>query len=416
MASHVLSASAADSDSSDVHSSTDSDADSEEHSAILFYKYVAIADPDAFADEQRQLCSALALTGRVRVAREGINGTLAGATSRAREYVGAMARDARFADVDWKWSRGVARGVFDGSLRVLVKPELVALGVAGLAAPAPPPPGADAAAAAAATGHLAPEEFDAALRARDAATTVLLDVRNGYESQVGRFADATDPRTRNFSQLPAWCAAHAERLRAADAVYIYCTGGIRCEKARELLLSGAVGAQRVYQLRGGIHRYLEAYPDGGLFRGKNFVFDRRVAVPPGARDDVFGRCERCAAPWDEFRDDVRCAVCRMLVLLCPACAGGGADGADAARGDAGDAGGIDARAFLCAEHREEMVAPSTERVAEDVARLRSELKATPGRGNKSKRRALVRRIDRLEAELASRAPRPEGPEGVAARE
>ena len=100
--------------------------------------------------------------------------------------------------------------------------------------------------------------LDAKPPARDAATTVLLDVRNGYESQVGRFAGATDPRTRNFSQLPAWCAAHAERLRAADAVYIYCTGGIRCEKARELLLSDAIGAPRVYQLRGGILRLVVA--------------------------------------------------------------------------------------------------------------------------------------------------------------
>jgi hypothetical protein len=98
---------------------------------------------------------------------------------------------------------------------------------------------------------------------------------------------------------------------------MYCTGGIRCEKASAYVRSR--GVEDVSQLAGGIHRYLEEFEDGGHFKGKNFVFDQRVAVGP-AGAAVVGRCLGCAAPYDELSGGRVCTVCRVLVLVCPGCA------------------------------------------------------------------------------------------------
>ena len=118
-----------------------------------------------------------------------------------------------------------------------------------------------------------------------------------------------------------FAAAHAAEWRNRR-VLMYCTGGVRCERASACLR--AQGVPNVAQLSGGIHAYLEAFPDGGLFVGKNFVYDPRRAVPAQVprRDrecDVVGRCLVCAAPWDDYAAESRCRHCRVLVLVCAAC-------------------------------------------------------------------------------------------------
>ncbi|CAI5481459.1 unnamed protein product [Closterium sp. Yama58-4] len=129
-----------------------------------------------------------------------------------------------------------------------------------------------------------------------------------------------DPCIRQFSDLPAWVDRHEEELRN-KTVLMYCTGGVRCESATAYLRSKGPGFQDVVQLSGGIVRYLEAFPDGGFFRGKNFVFDHRLAVPPAApQQATIGTCCVCTKPFDDYSRRNRCAACRMLLLICPACA------------------------------------------------------------------------------------------------
>lgn len=94
-------------------------------------------------------------------------------------------------------------------------------------------------------------------------------------------------------------------------------GGVRCERASSYMRSK--GIERVYQLSGGIHAYLEEYPDGGYFRGKNFVFDPRIALPPAASDEVVGTCRICATLYDDYAAQIRCSHCRMLQLVCDTC-------------------------------------------------------------------------------------------------
>lgn len=99
-------------------------------------------------------------------------------------------------------------------------------------------------------------------------------------------------------------------------VMMYCTGGIRCEKATAYLKTK--GVDDVYQLEGGIHMYMERFTDGGLFQGKNFVFDKRGAMAcKGAK--VVGKCSLCQGPWDTLAGDRVCCVCREPLLVCPDC-------------------------------------------------------------------------------------------------
>jgi UPF0176 protein len=101
-------------------------------------------------------------------------------------------------------------------------------------------------------------------------------------------------------------------------VLMYCTGGVRCERASAYLR--LCGIKDVSQLSGGIHAYQETFPDGdGFFRGKNFVFDRRIAVPHRNLDEVVGECRVCGGGYDDYKAQVRCGCCRMLQLVCDAC-------------------------------------------------------------------------------------------------
>ena len=127
------------------------------------------------------------------------------------------------------------------------------------------------------------------------------------------------PQIRCFSDLPAWLDAHEEELRN-KRVLMYCTGGVRCELASSFLSAKGEGFQEVYQLHGGILRYQEAYPDGGLFVGRNFVYDDRLAVGPAMRCcGVVGSCTSCRSPCDDYGARCRCSRCRALILVCERC-------------------------------------------------------------------------------------------------
>lgn len=190
--------------------------------------------------------------------------------------------------------------------------------------------------------HVAPAAFQAMLlRAGQTpaeGATVLLDVRNVYETRVGAFAApgvaTVQPRTRAFADFPAWVDGADARaaLAGARTVLMYCTGGVRCERASSYLRSamdawgGPQPPPEVLQLEGGITRYLHAFPSSsskgeGLFRGVNFVFDER-----GCEGDAapLGCCAACGGAAQGYRDRGRCPACRLLLLLCARCAAGDA--------------------------------------------------------------------------------------------
>ncbi|XP_057834344.2 rhodanese-like domain-containing protein 6 isoform X2 [Cryptomeria japonica] len=151
---------------------------------------------------------------------------------------------------------------------------------------------------------------------------VLLDARNMYETRIGKFlppgqVQTLVPKIRQYSDLPAWIDSHAEQL-CGNNILMYCTGGVRCEMASAYIRMKGSGYENVYQLSGGIQRYLEAYPNGGFFKGKNFVFDPRISV--GSTDmRVIGSCLLCGESFDDYSSRSRCSYCRMLVLVCNTC-------------------------------------------------------------------------------------------------
>eukprot|EP00873_Tetraselmis_striata_P040549 jgi/Tetstr1/460813/TSEL_000567.t1 len=257
---------------------------------------------------------------------------LGGALSRLQEHIQAVKTHPVVAgvDIDFKLapfngpvSKQASQETGFQDLNVTVCTELVTLG-----------PRAAGVRAAQGGAHLSPQEFHAALveRRADGADTVLIDTRNCYETRIGRFRvpgiALEDPCTRQFSDFPAWADANAERLRG-KRVMMYCTGGVRCERASAYLRSKGDGFQDVVQLSGGIQRYLEAFPTDGFFHGKKFVFDERLAVGGGRHDGgndaneqrrVVGSCMRCAAATEDYGPRLRCPRCRLLLLICADCA------------------------------------------------------------------------------------------------
>ncbi|KAJ0395109.1 hypothetical protein P43SY_004661 [Pythium insidiosum] len=340
---------------------------------LLYYKYVAIAatseELEQFVDEHTALCQALELRGRVRIAKEGINGTLGGTAERVQQYVAHMAALERFADVDWKTSASDVRPFAE--LQVRIVPEIVALEL--------PDDECDPTRGGA---HLTPEQFHNEQLSTSPSKYALIDVRNNYEFNIGHFEGAINPNTRCFSQFPGWVRSHLEELQQKDKILMYCTGGIRCEKASAYLKH--LGLSNVYQLQGGIHRYLERFPDGGRFQGKNFVFDQRVAM---ASDDltVAGRCEKCDTPHDVI-SGVRCQYCRIHVLLCETC-----------REE------IPVDLVFCSQHSS-LVQGSIHELVEKARALQSQMERETGQHRKGKRRSLRKQIEVVEARIRSLDP------------
>ncbi|ETI48644.1 hypothetical protein F441_07355 [Phytophthora nicotianae CJ01A1] len=341
---------------------------------VLYYKYVRLCETQeelkVVAEVHEQLCSSLGLTGRVRLALEGINGTLGGSSASVENYIDAMKQQPQFTDVDWKTSSSQVEPFPE--LQVRVVSEIVALELPG-----------DAYDLSLRGKHLTPEQFRAEQLSSDPESIALIDVRNTYEFNVGHFTGALNPKTRRFGQFPQWVRDELPMLQQKDKVLMYCTGGIRCEKASAYLKH--LGLENVYQLEGGIHRYLERFPDGGgLFQGKNFVFDQRVTM---ASEDktVTGQCERCQMPHDTL-SGTRCAYCRMHVLLCESCRESAK-----ARGETDDD-------VFCDEHSP-LVSGSLGDLEMRVKALQDSLLNEQGRSKKGRRRSLRKQLDTVQRRI-----------------
>lgn len=263
-----------------------------DYPVILFYKYVPIEMPERFAVEQRGLCSNLGLKGRLLIAHEGINGTFAGPREAVQKYMATLHEDPRFSDVEFKISAG-GPDTFP-RLAIKVRPEIVTL-AAGI------PLTADR------DNHLSPAEWKRMLEEEPEA--VVVDVRNNYESVAGKFEGAITCEIDNFRDLPAYLEHLAEYKD--KTVLMYCTGGIRCEKASALFR--AKGFEKVFQLHGGIVNYQKAYGNEHWL-GECFVFDKRMTVRVDEALTQIGTCAHTGRQTSRF---VNCLhdLCHRLFLL-----------------------------------------------------------------------------------------------------
>lgn len=229
------------------------------------YRFVALPDAADLHLPLIALCEAHRLTGTLLIAREGLNGTVAGTSADIEAFLielrHASLFGGRFERLDCKLSRA-AEPPFS-QLKVRLKPEIVTFdrGVTDPCTAAPEP--------------VAPKEWNALL---DRSGLLLIDARNAFEVALGSFPGAVDPGLKRFSDFRAY--ADGLDPAARPIVAMYCTGGIRCEKAGAYLR--ARGFAEVHTLAGGILRYLEAVPEAeSRWRGDCFVFDNRIALGPG---------------------------------------------------------------------------------------------------------------------------------------
>ena len=266
---------------------------------VLYYKYIDLEDPERIVIEQRQLCEELGLKGRILIAHEGINGTVGGPTDAVERYISYLKQHPLFFDCDIKESEGETDHF--PRLKVIFKKEIVNFG-----------PQAREAKTSDAGTYLSPEEAHA-LMELNPADLVVFDARNDYESYIGTFKGALTPHINHFRDLPAYIDNNLEQFKDKQ-VLMYCTGGIRCERATAYLNMKKV-ARKVYHVKGGIHRYIEAFPDG-FFRGNNYVFDGRITQ--AVTNDILGQCTHCSIPYDEYNNCIN-AECNKQIIVCSDC-------------------------------------------------------------------------------------------------
>ncbi len=267
---------------------------------LLFYKYVTIADPRAFADLFRVRAAQFGLTGRALIAEEGLNATLEGTPEVATNFLLWLRSDARFADLKVKTSDG--DGTTFPKLLVKVRKEIV--GTRFSQAEADP--------RVRTAPHLAPEALKKMYDDKEA--FVVVDMRNSYEFASGHFKGSIDPGLRSSRDLEKAIAKLAPYKD--KKVVTVCTGGIRCEKMSAYLLNK--GFTDVHQLEDGIHAYMEKYP-GKDFLGTLYTFDERVTMDFDGEREIVGSCKLCSQKTERY---VNCQYddCHLHMLACTGCA------------------------------------------------------------------------------------------------
>lgn len=268
---------------------------------ILFYKYVDIANPKALVDWQKSFCESLKLTGRVWISQEGINGTLGGTIDSIEKYKQELEKHELFKDIDFKESFG--NDTCFSKLKVTFKKEIVNLSISQELFNAK-------------TGgvHITPEQAHNMIEQyKDDPNFLLVDTRNDYESRIGTFLNAEIPNTKNFRDFPEYINDNSEKFKDKK-VLMFCTGGIRCERASSYVKK-CTKAQEVYQIKGGIFRYVEKFPEG-FFKGKLYVFDSRNSVK--VTNDILGACDLCKKSYDDYSNCINVS-CNRHIIVCPDC-------------------------------------------------------------------------------------------------
>ncbi|WP_299814876.1 rhodanese-related sulfurtransferase [uncultured Jannaschia sp.] len=240
------------------------------------YRFTPVAEPAALRGPLAEVCAAVGVTGTLLLAPEGLNGTIAGSAGGVAAVLSHLRALPGCADLAPRFSE-TATPPF-GKMRVRLKREIVTMGQPGLDP--------------ATVGRkVAPGDWNAVIADPD---TVVIDTRNAYEVAIGSFRGAVDPGTETFGAFPGWWAANRD-AHAGKRVAMFCTGGIRCEKATAFLR--ADGVADVVHLDGGILNYLDTVPEAeSLWRGGCFVFDDRVSVGHGLRTGEHVLCHACRRP------------------------------------------------------------------------------------------------------------------------
>jgi UPF0176 protein len=256
-----------------------------------FYKFTPIEDISTKQQDLRQVCEYLKIKGTILLAKEGINGTIAGTREAIDRIFDRLRAYPCFQDLQYKESH-TDRIPFK-RLKVRLKKEIVTIGIPEV------DPNSQVGT------YVEPKDWNELVADPD---VVVIDTRNEYEVKIGSFQGAIDPQIDSFGEFPEYVKNRLDRHKQTK-IAMFCTGGIRCEKASSYLLSQ--GFQQVYHLKGGILKYLEEIPaQESLWQGECFVFDDRVAVTHGLDRGSYRMCYSCGNPVPEGE-----------LVSCPRCEG-----------------------------------------------------------------------------------------------
>ena len=264
---------------------------------MALYKFTELSSLEVLKNDLYHVCSENSVKGTFLIASEGINGTIAGHEVGIDNVENFIRKLPNCSDVNLKISFAAKMPFLH--LKIKIKNEIVTMGV-----PYVNP------------GHLVGRYIDAMNWDEfiSSEKIVLVDTRNDYEVSIGSFEGAINPNTKSFREFPNWWSENSKKLKNKK-IAMFCTGGIRCEKSTNFLLSE--GVKEVYHLKGGILKYFEsANFSSSTWSGECFVFDQRVSVKPGLLEGSYSLCFACrrpVSPQDKnhifFEEGVSCHNC-----------------------------------------------------------------------------------------------------------
>ena len=266
-----------------------------------FYKFVRLEDCINLKQPLLAYCQQQEIKGTILLATEGINGTIAGKRNNIEAVLAWLRQDARLADLEHKES--LAKAPPFKRMKVKIKREIVTIGKP------------DVNPTQQVGTYVKPSDWNDVISDPE---TIVIDTRNNYEVDIGTFKGAINPQTESFRQFTEYAEQNLDPQKQKK-VAMFCTGGIRCEKASSYLLSQ--GFQEVYHLKGGILKYIEEIPaEESLWQGECFVFDERVTVKHGLARGSYNLCYACGHPISPtdlaspyYEENVSCPHCYSVL-------------------------------------------------------------------------------------------------------
>lgn len=261
------------------------------------YHFTPLPEFESLQQSIQNVCDDQQVKGTLLLADEGINGTISGSDQSVANVLAYLRSIPEFTDLEHKESRAQTKPF--NRMKVRLKREIVTMGVE------------DIDPLQSVGTYVDPQDWNALIADPD---TLVIDTRNDYETAIGQFERAIDPKTKSFREFPDWVRNNA-KLSKKPKIAMYCTGGIRCEKATAFMK--AEGFEDVFHLKGGILKYLEKVPpEESLWEGACFVFDERVSVTHGLHEGEHRLCHACRYPLTaqevaspEFEEGVSCPYC-----------------------------------------------------------------------------------------------------------
>ena len=270
-----------------------------QQTVATFYRFVNLHDCERWKTKLKRACNEQEVLGTIILAAEGMNATIAGSKEGVDRVLAFIRADERFSDLDHRECQ-TKRTTFY-RLRIIIRPEIVTLGDSTVN----PNKGQGK--------YVSPEDWNRLISNPE---VLVVDARNNYEVEMGTFEGAMNPQTSTFGEWKSFAKSHLP-TNGQRKVAMFCTGGIRCEKASAHLLSE--GFEEVYHLQGGILNYLQrVQPEDSLWEGECFVFDHRVSVVHGLNEGQSRICYGCRMPLEKekldspnYEEGVCCPRCYM---------------------------------------------------------------------------------------------------------